>query len=247
MDNQQSTDGQLRELALFAGAGGGILGGYLLGWRTVCAVELEPYPASVLCARQNDGILAPFPIWDDVCTFNGKPWRGLVDVVSAGFPCNDISTAGKGAGIKGKKSGLWSESKRIIGEVEPSYVKLENSPALTTRGLGAVLGDLAEMGFNAEWGCIPASTFGSCHERERIWIMASNSNSAQFKGRELSCGKNQEHTDFSGLHWWKDKPPIQRMDDGLAFGMDRLKAIGNGQVPICMATAFQILHDRITK
>ena len=86
----------VNELALFAGAGGGILGGKLLGWRTVCAVEWEPYPASVLCARQNDGFLPPFPIWDDVQTFDGKPWRGIVDVVSGGFPCQDISVAGGG-------------------------------------------------------------------------------------------------------------------------------------------------------
>ena len=86
----------MNELALFAGAGGGILGGHLLGWRTVCAVEWEAYPASVLCARQNDGILPNFPIWDDVQTFDGKPWRGIVDVISGGFPCQDISAAGRG-------------------------------------------------------------------------------------------------------------------------------------------------------
>jgi len=91
-------------LALFAGAGGGILGGHLLGWRTVCAVEWEPYPASVLLARQNDGILPPFPIWDDVQTFDGKPWRGIVDVVSGGFPCQDISVAG--GGVESMVSGL---------------------------------------------------------------------------------------------------------------------------------------------
>ena len=89
----------LNELALFAGAGGGILGGHLLGWRTVCAVEWEAYPASVLCARQNDGLLPTFPIWDDVQTFDGKPWRGIVDVVSGGFPCQDISAAGTGGGL----------------------------------------------------------------------------------------------------------------------------------------------------
>ena len=89
----------MNELALFAGAGGGILGGHLLGWRTVCAVEWEPYPASVLCARQNDGLLPPFPIWDDVQTFDGKPWQGIVDVVSGGFPCQDISAAGTGGGL----------------------------------------------------------------------------------------------------------------------------------------------------
>jgi DNA (cytosine-5)-methyltransferase 1 len=89
----------VNELALFAGAGGGILGGHLLGWRTVCAVEWESYPASVLCARQNDGLLPPFPIWDDVQTFDGKPWRGIVDVVSGGFPCQDISSAGGGQAL----------------------------------------------------------------------------------------------------------------------------------------------------
>ena len=133
----------MNELASFAGAGGGILGGKLLGWRTVCAVECEPYPASVLAQRQKDGLLPPFPIWDDVRTFDGKPWRGIVDVVSGGFPCQDISAAGKGAGITGERSGLWMEMARIISEVRPRFAFVENSPTLTSRGLGVVLGDLA--------------------------------------------------------------------------------------------------------
>ena len=85
----------MNELALFAGAGGGILGGRLLGWRTICAVEIDPYARDVLLARQNDGCLPPFPVWDDVRTFDGRPWRGVVDVVSCGFPCQDISSEGK--------------------------------------------------------------------------------------------------------------------------------------------------------
>ena len=103
----------MNELALFAGAGGGILGGKLLGWRTVCAVEWEPYPASVLCARQNDGLLPTFPIWDDVQTFDGRPWRGIVQVVSGGFPCQDISVAGGGGESQGKNQecgNIWQES-----------------------------------------------------------------------------------------------------------------------------------------
>ena len=111
----------MNELALFAGAGGGILGGHLLGWRTVCAVEFAAYPRRVLLARQRDGMLPRFPIWDDVRTFDGKPWRGKVDVVSGGFPCTDISAAGKGAGIEGEHSGLWGEMARIIGEVRPRF------------------------------------------------------------------------------------------------------------------------------
>src|ERR1700677_5229198 len=119
MVNKQCNDEGLRELALFAGAGGGILGGLLLGWRTIAAVEYNAYARSVLLARQNDGTLPPFPIWDDVRTFDGRPWRGHIDVVSGGFPCTDISPIGTRAGINGKSSGLWKEMFRIICEIMP--------------------------------------------------------------------------------------------------------------------------------
>ena len=115
MDNKQ-TNGK-RELSLFSGGGGGILGGHLLGWRTVCAVERESYAAQVLVSRQNDGSLPSFPIWDNVETFDGKRWRGIVDIISGGFPCQDISIAGKGAGIEGKRSSMWGQMARIIDEV----------------------------------------------------------------------------------------------------------------------------------
>lgn len=181
----------MNELHLFAGAGGGILGGQLLGHRCVCAVEREPYAQAVLVARQNDGTFPPFPIWDDVCTFDGKPWRGLVDVVCGGFPCQDISVAGSGAGLDGERSGLWSEMARIIGEVRPKYAFIENSPALVTRGLDRVLSDLAEMGFDARWGVVSAADVGAPHRRERIWILA-NSNMRQRNGSELALrtGRN---------------------------------------------------------
>jgi DNA (cytosine-5)-methyltransferase 1 len=162
----------MNELALFAGAGGGILGGRLLGWRTVCAVEREPAAQRMLLARQDDGCLEPFPIWDDVCTFDGKPWRGVVDIVTGGFPCQDISAAGKGEGITGERSGLWKEMARIICEVGPRFVLVENSPVLTSRGLGVVLGDLAAMGYDARWGVLGAVHAGAPHKRERIWILA---------------------------------------------------------------------------
>lgn len=165
----------MNELHLFAGAGGGILAGQLLGHRCVCAVEWEPYAQAVLVARQNDGTFPSFPIWDDVQTFDGKPWRGIVDVVCGGFPCQDISVAGNGAGIEGKRSGMWFHMARIIGEVRPKYVEVENSPMLTSRGLGRVLGDLAEMGYDAEWGVISAADTGAPHLRERIWIVAHSS------------------------------------------------------------------------
>ncbi len=233
--------GNVNELALFAGAGGGILGGKLLGWRTVCAVEWEPYPASVLVARQNDGVLPAFPIWDDVQTFDGKPWRGIVDVVSGGFPCQDISSAGKGAGIDGERSGMWREMARIIHEVRPRFAFVENSPMLTSRGLGTVLGDLASMGFDARWGVLGASDFGANHERQRIWIVATNANVPQREGGKLSSRKEAAYPVSSDSCWWEDSSRIHRVDDGVASRVDRLKAIGNGQVPLCAAEAWRIL------
>jgi DNA (cytosine-5)-methyltransferase 1 len=240
----------VNELALFAGAGGGILGGHLLGWRTVCAVEYDAYAASVLVARQNDGCLAPFPIWDDVRTFDGKPWRGIVDVVSGGFPCQDISTAGKGAGIDGERSGLWSEMARIIGEVRPRFAFVENSPMLTSRGLGRVLGDLAEMGYDARWGCVSAADAGAPHQRERIWVVADNSlHEMQTAGRrnkkvapatvlERAIGKTRQMGS-----WWSTQPEPCSVVYGVAGIVDELKPIGNGQVPAVAALAWRLLTD----
>ena len=162
----------MNELHLFAGAGGGILGGQLLGHRCVCAVEWEPYAQAVLVARQNDGTFPPFPIWSDVQNFDGRPWRGRVDVVAGGFPCQDISVAGNGAGLDGERSGMWHHMARIIGEVRPRFAFIENSPALVNRGLDRVLCDLAALGFDARWGVISAADCGAPHLRERIWILA---------------------------------------------------------------------------
>jgi len=277
----------MNELALFAGAGGGILGGHLLGWRTVCAVEWEAYPASVLCARQNDGFLPNFPIWDDVQTFDGKPWQGIVDVVSGGFPCQDISAAGNGAGITGERSSMWKHMARIVCEVRPKFVFVENSPMLTSRGLGVVLGDLAEMGFDAEWGVLGAANVGAPHLRERIWICA--------KQREFLS-----HSQYNGVRWWEQlkesieekngnvanssmsrlktrnnktsrpkqfilekqfgrssneqrrtkyewpiEPRLGRVVNGMANRVDRLKAIGNGQVSRVASTAWKLLNERL--
>jgi len=188
----------VNELALFAGAGGGILGGLLLGWRTVCAVEIDPYARSVLLARQNDRTLAPFPIWDDIRTFDGTAWRGVVDVVSGGFPCQDISAAGTGAGIDGERSGLWSEMARIICEVRPRFAFVENSPMLTSRGLGRVLGDLAEIGMDAKWGVLGADDVGAHHIRKRIWILAYTSdNGAGWRKQFTKSGEGEGHVAYA--------------------------------------------------
>jgi len=250
----------MNELALFAGAGGGILGGHLLGWRTVCAVEWEPYPASVLCARQNDGFLPPFPIWDDIQTFDGRPWRGIVDVVSGGFPCQDISAAGSGDGLEGERSGMWREMARVIHEVRPQFVFVENSPMLTSRGLGQVLGDLAQMGFNAKWGVLGAADIGAPHQRDRIWIVANSScdrrnvsvnGDNQLPKRKICPHKqNIRNKVWSEAQrcvqiddWSSYASKFLGMDDGVAARVDRLKAIGNGQVSEVARRAWEVLNE----
>lgn len=224
------------------------MGGKLLGWRTVCAVEFDAYARSVLLQRQADGSLERFPIWDDVRTFDGKPWAGRVQVVSGGFPCTDISSAGTKKGLDGDASGLWVEMARIIGEVRPRFAFVENSPNLTFYGLDRVLGDLAEMGFDARWGVIGANAVGANHKRERIWIVAhakSNGHWARGKERDIREANGRPRRTLlpkpAIAGWWKTEPGMGRMADGLADRVDRLKAIGNGQVPRVAAAAWRIL------
>jgi DNA (cytosine-5)-methyltransferase 1 len=240
MDNFKSDDEGLRELALFAGAGGGILGGKLLGWRTVCAVERDCYAASVLAQRQNDGHLEPFPIWSDVTTFDGRDWRGRVDVVSGGFPCQDISIAGTGKGIAGPRSGLWGEFARIISEVRPRYAFLENSPAITFRGLGRIVGDLAELGYGGKWGVLGADICGADHHRARWWMVA-DSNMRGFKECRGQTKPVRLEQTCTGNYRKEVERPLLGMDDGLANWVDRHHAIGNGQVPAVARVAWEIL------
>jgi len=170
-----------------------------------------------------------------------KPWRGIVDMVSGGFPCTNISASGDGSGIDGEASGLWGEMRRVIGDVQPRYVRVENGPMLTSRGLGRVLGDLAAMGFDAEWGCLSGGSFGANHVRDRIWIIATHSDVPQLERRSISSRIYKEYTNLGHSCWWENPPELHRMDDAVAFGLDRLKAIGNGQIPVVAATAWRIL------
>lgn len=163
---------KLRTGHLFAGVGGGILADLLLGHQPIFAVEIGDYPRKVLEQRQADGLLPFFPTFGDIKEFDGTPWRGSVDVLCGGFPCQDISAAGKGAGISGERSGLWKEYARLIGEMRPKFVFAENSPLLRTRGLGVVLEDLASLGYNARWGIIGARDVGAPHKRDRMWVLA---------------------------------------------------------------------------
>ena len=259
--------------------------------------KLRSTPRSVLLQRQKDGILDKFPIWDDVRTFDGRPWRGKVDVISGGFPCQDISSAGRGLGIeRGERSGLWREYARIIREVRPRYCFVENSPMLTVRGLGIVLGDLAALGYDAAWKVLSAGDCGAPHERARMWIVGRDDqvadamqNGLQRRGKDgniprqigLCCGTRTDEIECLsdatdkrdvrrlwrvgadgptrprgeddgcgassdwGRQWWKAEPGLGRVADGVANRVDRIKAIGNGQVPLVAARAFCELMEEL--
>lgn len=189
----------LRSISLFAGGGGLDLGLEASGVVTVCRVEHEAYAAAVLAARSEDGALDPAPVWSDVSTFDGRPWRGRVDLIAGGFPCQDISHAGKQAGIEGERSGLWKEFLRIIREVGPRYVFVENVSALLVRGLDVVLGDLASSGFDAEWECFRASDVGAPHRRERVFILAHAQSGGCRVGRDAVEPERGRHLDCRGV------------------------------------------------
>ena len=170
-------DRPLYSLHLFAGAGGGILADAYAGVEPVCAVELEEYPRRVLALRWPG-----MAIWDDVRTFRADnpdcadafAWmreNRHALVVAGGFPCQNISAAGRGEGISGARSGLWREFARIVREIRPRFVFVENSPMLVSRGLERVLGDLASSGYDAVWRVLAACDVGARHERERMWIV----------------------------------------------------------------------------
>lgn len=230
------------------------------------------------------------------------------------FPVKTYQLQEGGAGIEGSRSGLWSEMARIIGEVRPYFVEVENSPMLVGRGLALVISDLAEMGYECEWVCISAADCGAPHQRDRLWLVAHltdtncQSNGQQYTHAEKGSHSQREilelaHTQsercvserlsirtekelpipgFSskdvantssqheqrfftsypykkiwqgpkqrpagscsnGNQWWSVEPDVDRVANGLAFRVDRLKAIGNGQVPAVAARAWQILLDR---
>ena len=162
---------KLRVLDLFSGIGGFSLGLERTGgFETVAFCEINPFACRVLGKHWPE-----VPRFGDIRTLTADALRerGIgIDVICGGFPCQDISRAGKGAGIAGERSGLWSEYARLIGELRPAYVLVENVAALLDGGLGRVLGDLASLGYDAEWHCIPASAVGLFHDRDRIWIVA---------------------------------------------------------------------------
>lgn len=197
-----------RVLSLFAGIGGFDLGLERTGgFKTVAFCEIDPFCRRVLAKHWPE-----VPCYDDVRTLTADRLRedGIgVDCIVGGFPCQDISTAGLGAGIEGERSGLWSEYARLIGELRPQIVIVENVAALLARGLDKVLGDLAALGYDAEWDCIPASAVGAPHRRDRLWIIAEPADAHRDavrvelwrggRARGLGAAKPPEHGDNGTL------------------------------------------------
>lgn len=170
----------MRELSLFTGAGGGLLGTKLLGWEHIGYVEWNEYCQQVIAARIRDGYLDEAPIFTDVREFvqsgAAEQYRGIADVVSAGFPCQPFSIAGKQAGADDERN-MWPATADVIRIVQPQSVLLENVPGLISAGyLGVVIGDLAEMGYVGRWGVIGAADCGAPHKRDRLWIVAHANN-----------------------------------------------------------------------
>ena len=198
---------KLRVLDLFSGIGGFALGLEAAGFETVAFCEISPK-----CRHLLNHHWPEVPAYDDICTLTAERLRAdgiAVDAICGGFPCQDISFAGKGAGLAGERSGLWREYARLIRELRPRVVIVENVSALLSRGLGDVLGDLAEIGYDAEWDCIRASDVGAPHLRNRLWIVAY-ARGEQHEGfgdafrRPLAAGLPEAFALNTGLSAWDD-------------------------------------------
>jgi DNA (cytosine-5)-methyltransferase 1 len=164
-------------LDLFSGIGGFAIASDLVGgFETVAFCEIDPYCQKVLNLRY-PGI----PVFNDVTTLTAQSLRDAgierIDAIFGGFPCQDISNAGKQAGIEGERSGLFFEIIRLICEIRPRIVVLENVAALLGRGMERVLWELAQVGYDAEWSIVSCAEVGGCHRRERVWIVAYPSDS----------------------------------------------------------------------
>jgi DNA (cytosine-5)-methyltransferase 1 len=207
--------------SLFAGIGGMDLGLERAGMECRWQVEIDPYATRVL-ARHWPNVRRH----DDVRTFppdDGTDWS--VDLICGGFPCQDISYAGKGAGLSGERSGLWYEFARVVRVLRPRYVLVENVSALLTRGLDAVLGTLASLGYDAEWSCIPAASVGAPHIRDRVFIVADAQRTERWSGGPDGCrmvdasdglqAGREENPGWSGIGGQEVRPLPHPILDGL--------------------------------
>ena len=257
---------ELSAICLCDGYGGFELGLREHGIRTVCRVERDSYAAAVLVARMEEQRLDQAPVWDDLTTFDGAAWRGRVDLITAGFPCQPFSAVGKRKGVDDDRW-LWPAIRRIISDVGPRYVFLENVPGLVRAGLPHVLADLADLGFDAEWGLLSAAAVGAPHKRSRIWIVAALADTEGVDEREPHDtertlarqdarpdigrgGFPPRPDDTDAWQRWiaegRPKPSIRRSTHGRPVGLaDALHLGGNGLVPATASEAWRQLTERL--
>lgn len=225
----------LRVLDLFSGIGGFSLGLERAGFKTVAFCEIDAEARKVL--RKN---WEHIPIYEDVTTLtaNQLAYDGVeVDVICGGFPCQNISNSGDKTGIVGERSGLWSEYLRLIKELLPKYVIIENVSALRNRGLTLVLQNLHEVGYDAEWHCIPASAVGAPHQRDRLWIVAypkcvgSQGQGQLIKSLHTTKDSFEEASGLVDAFYEERLPYVCRRHDGIPSSSHRIKQLGNAVVP----------------
>lgn len=239
----------MTELSLFSGAGGGLLGTKLLGFRCVGYVEANGYRREVIRQRVRDGYLDDAPIWPDVRTFDGRPFRGRVGIVTAGFPCTPAAAPGKRRGRDDPRY-LWPDTYRIIRECEPAAVLVENSPRVVPIGIAnEVVDSLARAGFDAEWDYISAREVGADHERRRFYLIATHPDRIglwqQSRRWRRPHGEDSLFASRDGAYGHAPsaregfaQPGVCRANDGIPCRMDRLAAAGDAQVPRVVVEAF---------
>lgn len=238
----------LNGLDLFSGIGGITLG--LEPWvKTIAYCENDRYAQAVLLSRMQEGRLPIAPIWDDVGTLTHKHLP-IVDIITGGFPCQDISVAGTGGGLDGSRSGLFFEIIRLISELRPRFIFLENVPAITVRGLDRVLLELTALGYDSRWTIVSAAEMGACHIRERWFLLAHANTSGHAPQSEFHPTGSQRPADSkwssprdkpSNVSWWEAEPDISRVADGIPHQSHRIKRMGNTVVPIQAREAFKRL------
>lgn len=238
----------VNELSLFSGAGGGLLGTHLLGWNPIGYVEWDEYCQRVLAARIRDGFLPAAPIFSDVREFAqsgaADEYRGFADVVTAGFPCQPFSVAGKQQAADDSRN-MWPATADVIRRVQPRSVLLENVPGLVSCGyLGTVLGDLAALGYVGRWGVLGADAAGFPHKRKRLWIVAhaerGERRQEQHDGARGRVGREQQPVAWD-RHWLDVFTELRGNGDGVADRVGRTDAARNGQVPAVVRLAWDAL------
>ena len=242
----------MRELSLFSGAGGGLLGTKLLGWEAIGYVEFNDYCQRVIKQRIDDGILDNAPIFGDIRTFisegYAESYLGMVDVITAGFPCQPFSVAGKQKGEDDERN-MWPATIECIRRIRPPFLLLENVPGLLVSGYyGTILGNLDTAGYDTRWMCLSAKDCGAPHRRERLWIYGSNTNSVRWERQRNSSRMAWDRSEFEGLVQNTLRSELSTrtrsgISDGISNRVDRLRATGNGQVPAVVAKAWELLSE----